>query len=109
MINFGKYDQKVSFVTFQSVTDGAGGTTPTPSTTLTTFASVRQTNAGNLLESGEMVLPNTYQIAIQYRNSFVPNESYQVLYDSRYHKILGVQLNEQRQHKEYILTIVGIQ
>jgi SPP1 family predicted phage head-tail adaptor len=108
MINFGKYDQKVSFVTFQSVSDGAGGTTPTQSTTLTTFASVKQTRGSNGLEAGEMVLPNTYQIAIQYRTSFVPSEIYQVLYASKYHKILGVQVNEQRQHKEYIITMVAV-
>jgi SPP1 family predicted phage head-tail adaptor len=109
MINFGKYDQKVSFISFQSVSDGAGGTVPTPLTILTTFASVVQTNGGNAIESSEMVLPNTYQISIQYRTSFVPNESYQVLYASKYYKILGVLVREQRQHKEYILTIVGIQ
>jgi head-tail adaptor len=109
MINFGKYDQKVSFVSFQSVSDGAGGTVPTPLTILTTFASVLQTNGGNAIESNEMVLPNTYQVAIQYRTSFIPNESYQVLYGSKYHKILGVQVRQQRQHKEYFLTIVGIQ
>ena len=41
MINFGKYDQKVDFVSFQAISDGAGGTTVTPSTVLSTFASVK--------------------------------------------------------------------
>jgi SPP1 family predicted phage head-tail adaptor len=108
MINFGKYDQKVAFVTFQSVSDGAGGTTPTPLTTLSTFASVNQTRGSNGKEAGEMVLPKTYQIAIQYRESFLPTEVYQVLYRNAYHKILGVQVNEQRQHKEYIITMVAV-
>jgi SPP1 family predicted phage head-tail adaptor len=108
MINFGKYDQKVEFVSFQTISDGAGGTTVTPATSLSTFASVKQTRAGNALEAGEMVLPNTYQIAIQYRVSFVPSENYQVFYRSKYYKITGVQLNDERQHKEYIINMVGV-
>jgi SPP1 family predicted phage head-tail adaptor len=108
MINFGKYDQKVEFVTFSPVTDGAGGTIISPSTSLSTFASVKQTRGGNALEAGEMVLPNTYQIAIQHRVSFIPSENYQVYYRNRYYKITGVQLDEQRQHKEYIINMVGV-
>lgn len=108
MINFGKYDQKVEFITFSPVTDGAGGTIISPSTSLSTFASVTQTRGGNALEAGEMVLPNTLQIAIQYRVSFIPSENYQVYYRNRYYKITGVQLDEQRQHKEYIINMVGV-
>ena len=108
MINFGKYDQRVEFITFQAISDGAGGTTPTPAIRLQTFASVKQTNGKSGLESGEMVLPNTYTVAIQYRVSFVPSEIYQIYYRSRYYKITGVQLLDERQHKEYIITMVGI-
>lgn len=108
MINFGKYDQKVEFITFSPVPDGAGGTIITPGTSLDTFASVKQTNGKNANESGEMVLPNTYTVAIQYRVSFIPSENYQIYYRNRYYKITGVQLNEQRQHKEFIITMEGI-
>jgi len=108
MINFGKYDQKVQFVSFQTISDGAGGTTVAPAVSLTTFASVNQTRGGNALEAGEMVLPNTYKIAIQYRVAFVPSEIYQVYYRTQYYKITGVQLDEQRQHKEYIINMVGV-
>jgi head-tail adaptor len=108
MINFGKYDQKVEFVSFQAITDGAGGTIVSPATSLSTFASVNQTRGGNALESGEMVLPNTYTVAIQYRVSFIPSENYQIYYRNKYHKITSVLLQEQRQHKEYIITMVGV-
>lgn len=108
MINFGKYDQKVAFVSFQNVSDGAGGTTPTPTTALTTFASVTQTRGASAIESSELVLPSTYTVAIQYRNSFTPSEIYQILYRSRYYKITSVQLDEQRQHKEYIIRMEGV-
>jgi SPP1 family predicted phage head-tail adaptor len=108
MINFGKYDQKVEFISFQAISDGAGGTIVSPSIRLQTFASVKQTRGNNALEAGEMVLPNTYQIAIQYRVSFVPSEIYQVYYRNRYYKITGVQLNDERMHKEYIINMVGV-
>jgi SPP1 family predicted phage head-tail adaptor len=108
MINFGLYDQKVEFVSFQAISDGAGGTIVSPSTSLSTFASVTQTRGNNALEAGEMVLPNTYSVRIQYRASFIPSENYQILYRSKYHKITSVQLDQQRQHKEYIITMVGL-
>lgn len=108
MINFGKYDQKVEFVSFQAISDGAGGTTPNPAVMLSTFASVKQTRGNTAIESGEMVLPNTYTVAIQYRVSFIPSENYQILYRSKYYKITSVQLDDQRMHKEYIIQMVGV-
>jgi SPP1 family predicted phage head-tail adaptor len=108
MINFGKYDQKVEFITFSPVPDGAGGTVITPGTSLSTFASVKQTRGNNGLEAGEMVLPNTYTIAIQYRVSFIPSENYQIYYRNRYYKITSVVLDDQRQHKEYIIEMIGV-
>lgn len=108
MINFGKYDQKVVFVNFQSVSDGAGGTTLTPITSLITFASVKQTKGVDGLESGQMVLPNTYEVRIQYRTMFTPDLFYQILYRSKYHRIIGIKLDEMRQKNEYIITMEGI-
>lgn len=108
MINFGKYDQRVEFISFQAISDGAGGTIVSPAVNLQTFASVNQTRGTNDLESGEMVLPNTYTVAIQYRVSFIPSEIYQIYYRNRYHKITSVLLKDQRQHKEYIITMVGV-
>lgn len=108
MINFGKYDQKVEFISFQTISDGAGGTIPTATTILNTFASVTQTRASNAIEASDLVLPNTYRVAIQYRSSFTPLVDYQILYRSKYYKITGVQLLDERQHKEYIITMVGI-
>ena len=108
MINFGQYDQKVEFVTFSPLSDGAGGTQVSPGTSLSTFASVKQTNGKSDNESGEMVLPNTYTVAIQYRVSFIPSENYQIYYRNRYYKITGVQIDDQRMHKEYIIQMVGV-
>ena len=107
MINFGKYDQKVSFVSFQDVSDGSGGTTPTPSTLATTFARVKQIRGGNDIEASQLELPNTYEIRIQYRASLTPTQAMQILYRSAYYRITGVSLASQRQHKEYIITMIG--
>jgi head-tail adaptor len=108
MINFGKYDQKVTFINFQSVSDGAGGTTLTPLISLITFASIKQTKGTDGLESGQMVLPNTYEVRIQFRTSFIPDIYFQILYRSKYHKIIGIKLDEMRQRKEYVITMIGI-
>lgn len=108
MINFGKYDQKVTFITFQNVSDGAGGTVLTPLTSLITFASVKQIRGSNANEAGQMVLPNRYEVRIQYRNLFTPGLTYQILYKSHYYRIIGIQLLDERQHKEYIITMEGI-
>lgn len=108
MINFGKYDQKVTFVNFQAATDGAGGTVLTPLTSLITFASVNQTRSSDDIESGQMVIPNRYTVRIQYRTLFTPSLIYQIVYRNNYYKITGIQLSDERQHKEYIITIEGI-
>jgi hypothetical protein len=108
MINFGKYDQKVTFITFQAASDGAGGTVLTPLTSLITFASVKQTKADDGLESGQMVLPNSYEVRIQYRTLFPPNLTYQIFYNSKYHKITSIRLDDLRQHKEYVITMIGV-
>ena len=108
MIEFGKYDQKVTFINFQNVSDGAGGTIVSPLTSLITFASVKQTRSSSGNESGQMVLPNRYTVRIQYRNSFPPDINYQILYRGNYYRITGIELSDQRQHKEYIITMEGI-
>jgi SPP1 family predicted phage head-tail adaptor len=108
MIIFGKYDQKVEFVSFQAISDGAGGSIVSPATLLSTFAAVTQRRANSSIEAGDLVLPNTMEFRIQYRASFVPSENYQIYYRTKYYKITGVKLDEQRLHKEYIITAIGV-
>jgi head-tail adaptor len=108
MINFGKYTEKVSFLGFSNTSDGAGGILSNSYVVLTTFAAVNQTRTSNAIESEDLLIPNTYRVAIQYRIGFTPSEAYQVLYRTKYYKITGVQLMDERQHKEYIITMVGI-
>jgi head-tail adaptor len=108
MINFGQYDQKVTFINFQAASDGAGGTVLTPLTSLVTFASVKQTRSSNDIESGQMVIPNRYTVKIQYRTLFTPDLTYQIIYRSDYYRITGIEFSDERQRKEYIITMEGI-
>jgi len=105
-INFGAYDQSVTFQSFGSTDDGYGGSLVTWTTVLTTFARVIQVRADNRIESAQLTLPKTYRIGIQWRSTFVPYESMQVLYKGAYHKITGVSIIEERMRKEYIITMV---
>lgn len=109
MINFGKYNEKVIFQGFSNTSDGAGGILSSSYNVLTTFARVTQIRGNNAIESQELVLPNTYEIAIQFRNSFTPSEDHRILYRSKYYKIISVRLDDQRQHKEYVIQMIGIQ
>jgi len=106
MIDFGKYDKKISFQTYQDVEDGFGGSTPTYSVILLTFARTLQMGSSNNLESLQLTLPKTYKVGIMYRNGFNPDERYQILYDGFLHTLTGVELNKERQRKEWIITMV---
>ena len=108
MINFGKYTEKISFMGFSNTSDGAGGILSSSVIVLTTFARVLQTRGSDAIESGDLTLPKNYSVAIQYRNNFIPNENYQIFYRFKYYKITSVVLNDERQHKEYLITMVGI-
>lgn len=108
MISFGKYDQKVSFISFGQTSDGAGGYIPSETVSLTTFASVKQLSAGDSIEASQLELPETLEVRIQYRNGFRPTQAMQVLYRSNYYKITGVTLLNQRKVYEYVLTAIGV-
>lgn len=106
MINFGKYDQKVSFISYQLVSDGYGGTTPTETELLETFARVRQLGSGDRTESLDLTLSQSYQIGIQVRESFTPTVSMMVKYRDVRYKITGVVKRFERMSQEWVINIV---
>ena len=108
MIKAGKYDQKVSFVSFGNQPDGFGGTIVTEATVLTTFAWVKQVNGGDNLEQAQLTLPKTYKVGIQIRSGFEPNTSMMVKYRGNDYKITAIEQMEERNAKEWILTVIGI-
>ena len=107
MIDFGKYDQRVIFKTYQDVSDGYGGTTPEALEVVSTFASVKQFNGGSDIESVQMTLPNSYSVRVQIRAGFTPNESMMVEYRDIEYRITGITKSDERQGREWIISIIG--
>jgi hypothetical protein len=58
------------------------------------------------IEVAQLGLPKTYKIAIQFRKSFRPSVKVRVQYDGFDHMIKSVELNNERQRKEWIITLV---
>lgn len=108
MINFGKYDQKVIFQSLGQVEDGYGGYIPTYTTVLSTFARSIQVKGSNDLESAQLELPKTYKFGVQVRSGFVPNESMQISYKGFQHVIKGIEVREERNSREWIITAVRV-
>jgi len=108
MISFGSYDQSITFVNFQNISDGYGGSVPTAVNVLTTFASIKQVRGGMDIESAQMTLPRSYNAKIQWRSTFQPDETMQVRYRGVNHKITGVTLQDERMTKEFWFTMVRI-
>ena len=106
MIQFGKYDRKCKFVNLGAVEDGAGGYIPERNTFLETFCRTVQMSGSNDLEQAQLGLPKTYKLAIQYRSGFEPDVNVILEYDGFDHMIKSVELNAERQRKEWIMTIV---
>jgi SPP1 family predicted phage head-tail adaptor len=107
MIDFGKYDQRVSFLTYQDVPDGYGGTIPEALEVVSTFAWVKQISGGNDIEQAQLGLPDTYKVGIQIRAGFTPNASMMVDYRGVIYKINGIEKIDQRQAREWVITIIG--
>jgi len=107
-INFGSYDQSITFVNFQNISDGYGGSVPTAVNVLTTFASIKQVRGGMDIESAQMTLPRTFNAKIQWRSTFQPDETMQVRYRGAYHKITGITLQYERMTSEYSFTMIRI-
>lgn len=107
MINFGKYDQKVTFRSYQDVDDGYGGSIPTATDVLTTFARAIQMKGSSTAEQAQLMLPNTYKIGVIIRSGFEPSTAIIVVYKSKEYKIVGVEERDERQAREWIITMVG--
>lgn len=108
MFQAGKYDQKVTFRSYQDITDNYGGSLPVWSDVLTTFAAVTVNRAFNVTEASQLELPLTYDIRVQYRSSFSPDESMRINYLDKDLMIKSVRLNMERQKREWIITATTI-
>ena len=106
MIQFGKYDRKISFISFLDVDDGYSGTYPLPVSVLDTLSNVSQIKGSNDLESAQLELPKTYTFKVQYRSAFEPTQEMQISYDGVIHVIKGVEVHKERNTREWIITAV---
>ena len=106
MIQFGKYDRKISFISFSDIDDGYSGSYPLPVIVLSTLSNVSQLRGSSSLESAQLELPKTYVFKVQYRSGFNPNESMQILYQGITHVIKGIEIQDQRNTREWIITAI---
>lgn len=106
MIQFGKYDRKISFISFLNVDDGYSGSYPLPISVLNTLSNVKQVRGSNSLESAQLELPKTYTFRVQYRESFEPTQQMQILYEGITHVIKGVEVHKERNTREWIITAI---
>lgn len=72
MIRTGKYDQKITFVKYGTVSNGSGGYTPTETEILTTNARIDQLKQSRNIEQVQMSLPSTYRVGVMVRKGFEP-------------------------------------
>ena len=106
MIDFGKYDRRCKFFSLGSEGDGYGGNIPTKSLILATYCRAVQMSGGSNIEVAQLGLPKTFRVGVQQRAGFIPSVSMIVEYDGFDHKISGVETKDERQGREWILTLV---
>jgi SPP1 family predicted phage head-tail adaptor len=106
MIDFGKYDRRVTLGNFQDTSDGYYGNTPVWVDEISTFASVQQLRGSNNIEQAQLNLPKTYLFRIMQREGLNPDPSMMIIYDGFYHKIQGIESSNERYKREFIITAV---
>lgn len=105
-MNFGKYDQRIDFVSYNNVPDGYGGTEPTETLVLSTYAHVRQLGSRDSVEASQMLFATTYQAFIQIREGFTPSVAMMAKYRGDVYKIAGVVKRMERTSKEWVVTLI---
>lgn len=106
-MRFGKYDQKVEFVSFTKVSDGAGGYIPTENVDLTTFARITQLKIKADIEQAQMNLPATYRVGVMVRSGFLPMVQNNVKWRGDLYQIITTpQVEGVRLQKEWVFDII---
>lgn len=106
-MRFGKYDQKVQFVSFTKESDGAGGYIPTENVDLTTFARITQLKIKADIEQTQMNLPATYRVGVMVRSGFLPMVQNNVKWRGDLYQIITTpQVEGVRLQKEWMFDII---
>jgi hypothetical protein len=106
-MRFGKYDQKIQFVSFGKVSNGSGGYIPTEKTDLVTFARIDQLRVRADVEQAQKQLPATYRVGVIARNGFNPTVKNVIKWRGEAYQIISTpQVESVRLHKEWIFDII---
>lgn len=106
MLHFGRYDQKIEFVTFGQISDGAGGFNPIEKSELKTWASVEQLRRNKDIQEAQIKLPNTYRVRVQVREGFYPKIEMVVKWRGNNYQMLSApEVDDVRMGKEWIFDI----
>lgn len=89
-MDYGKYNVKVKFISFQDVDDGYGGTSPQETVLLNTFARMIQVGARRDIEQMQIGMPKTYRIGIYKRKAYEPKSGHFVDFKGSIHVIKNV-------------------
>lgn len=108
-MNTGKQDRKIKFISLVGTDDGYGGTIPSRTTLLETFAQVEQTKSSNRLEELQNVLNDVFRFIVKYRSGFEPNLAKIIEYNGLDLTIQQVELNNQRHKRFWSITAVNAQ
>lgn len=103
-MNGGTLKQKVKFIDYTEVKDGAGGSIATPVVILETWAQVKSIKSVKTLEALQDGLNSVYQVNIRMRKGFEPKQHFDVEYKGVNHVILTIESDEV-DLREWILTI----
>ena len=105
-MNFGKYDQKIQFIKYERVSDGAGGSSPVETVVLTTFASMNQLKVSSNIEQAQMNLPIMFRVRVMVRKGFIPVAGMMVKWRGKMYEISNApQVENVRLDKEWIFDI----
>ena len=105
-MKIGRYDQKISFISEGTTADNYGGTTPTETIELETFASIKQMPQSKTIEQLQLGLPATYKVSVQYRLNFTPTVAMRVVWRGNYYNIITTpEVENVRIQREWMFII----
>ena len=108
-MKIGRYDQKISFISEGTTADNYGGTTPTETIELETFASIKQMSQSKTIEQSQLGLPATYKVSVQYRSGFTPTVAMRVIWrNTRYNITTTPEVENVRIQREWTFIISAV-
>ena len=92
----GKLRDRISFINYSTVSDGAGGTDATERTDITLWAKVTPLSGSRGVDGGQMVLSQAYEIHIRYEDYPPLNKKIRIQFENRILVIHAFQIIQER-------------